>query len=99
MKYLQEKNKYVRLNFLKIEKKRHAIKFLTRSWLLDDKSRCIVQNQLSSFCKKFSYVKIKNRCLFSNRSKGVIRSEKMSRIKFRELISLGLLPNYKKAVW
>lgn len=47
----------------------------------------------------FSKVQIKNRCVLSNRGKAVSRSFGVSRIKMRELIHLGVLPGYKKAVW
>lgn len=99
MKYLKEKDKRIRSNFLKIEKHRQAIKFLKSSPLLDNEHKTLVGVKLHYLCKKHSFVKIKNRCILSNRSKSILRRLSISRIKFREFVSLGLLPSYKKAIW
>jgi ribosomal protein S14 len=46
-----------------------------------------------------SFTKIRNRCVFSGRSKGVYRFCKLSRIAFRSLASGGFLAGIKKASW
>mgnify|MGYP003852556457 CR=1 FL=1 len=43
--------------------------------------------------------RIKNRCLSSNTSRSVSRSFKLSRRSLKNLLSFGLVPGYKKAVW
>lgn len=49
--------------------------------------------------KKKSYLsRIVRRCIFTNRAKSV-RFLKVSRLQARELISFGVVPGYKKAVW
>lgn len=48
--------------------------------------------------KKRILTKYVNRCVLSNRSKS-IRCLKLSRIKARELISFGIIPGFKKAIW
>jgi ribosomal protein S14 len=48
--------------------------------------------------KKSVLSKIVRRCVLTNRSKS-IRSFKVSRIQSKELISFGVIPGYKKAVW
>lgn len=42
--------------------------------------------------------KFVNRCILTNRSKS-LRHLKISRIKARELMSFGIIPGFKKAVW
>jgi ribosomal protein S14 len=49
--------------------------------------------------KKFSKVKIRSRCLLSNRVGGVYKPYSLSRIVLREFIGFGILPGYSKAVW
>lgn len=46
--------------------------------------------------KNSSYIRAKNYCILTGRNKGVYRMFKVSRIKIRELLSVGLLPNYIK---
>lgn len=48
--------------------------------------------------KKSILNKIVRRCILTNRSKSV-RTLKVSRIQAKELISFGVIPGYKKAVW
>jgi small subunit ribosomal protein S14 len=46
-----------------------------------------------------SKVRINRRCVINNRNRGVLRAFGVSRMRFRELISFGLVPGYAKAVW
>lgn len=48
--------------------------------------------------KKNILTKIVRRCVLTNRSKS-IRFLKVSRLQAKELISFGVIPGYKKAVW
>lgn len=48
---------------------------------------------------KSSRTKIFNRCILTNRSRGLLRKYSISRIKMREMLQYGLLPGYSKAVW
>jgi ribosomal protein S14 len=49
--------------------------------------------------KYISKVRITRRCVFNNRSRGVVRSFGISRIYLRELMQFGMIPGYTKAVW
>jgi small subunit ribosomal protein S14 len=40
-----------------------------------------------------------NRCILTNRGRGTLRSFKISRSLFRELLGFGIIPGYKKATW
>lgn len=48
---------------------------------------------------KCSYVKIRNRCIYTGKARGVFRKHKMSRVSFRELCLNGDIPGYRKASW
>jgi small subunit ribosomal protein S14 len=45
------------------------------------------------------YTKIRNRCVYSGKARGVYRRYKMSRVSFRELCLLGEIPGFRKASW
>ncbi len=49
--------------------------------------------------KKINKVKIMSRCILSNRSHGIFRPFNVSRIVLRNMIHLGIVPGYSKAVW
>ena len=48
---------------------------------------------------RISKIQLKNRCILSNRNKGVLSKYSISRIKMLELLRFGLVCGYKKAVW
>lgn len=48
---------------------------------------------------KISLSNLKNRCLLTNRSKGIESKFKMSRIMIRKLISFGLISQLQKSSW
>ena len=57
------------------------------------------------YFKRFNKIKYKtstrmlNKCILSNRNQKTFSSFKLSRIAAKELLSFGLIPGYKKAVW
>jgi len=54
---------------------------------------------LQSIPKNASPVRLHNRCKITGRPKGYLRQFGISRIQFREMASLGLIPGVKKASW
>lgn len=101
MKALYIKDKKRRQAFLKQEKKYKTLKFLVQKIELDNMTRLLLMQKLAKLSKKsnFSRTKIKNRCSITFRGRSIIRTFKLSRIRLRELLSLGLVPGYKKAAW
>jgi len=53
----------------------------------------------SIFQKKIFISKLKNRCIFSNKSRSVFVKYRLSRIFFRDFALLGKLTNVKKQSW
>ena len=48
---------------------------------------------------KHSYIKIRNRCVYTGKARGVYRKYKMSRVTFRELCINGDIPGFRKGSW
>lgn len=54
---------------------------------------------LQKLPKNASKIRLHNRCQLTGRPKGYIRQFGISRISFREMASIGLIPGVKKASW
>lgn len=48
---------------------------------------------------KYSSTRIRNRCVYTGKSRGVLSRYKMSRISFRELCLNGGIPGFRKSSW
>ena len=55
--------------------------------------------ELQKLPRNSSKVRLHNRCGISGRPKGYMRYFGISRIEFRRMASMGLLPGVKKASW
>jgi ribosomal protein S14 len=92
MKYLVVKDKKKRKNFLKYEKNSIIRKSLISLKL---KKNINNLNQLKVYSKNIKN-SFNNRCVLTGRSKSVYRFVKISRHKFRNLVSSNLLPGFSK---
>jgi small subunit ribosomal protein S14 len=54
---------------------------------------------LQKLPKNASKIRLHNRCQLTGRPRGFIRQFGISRISFREMASIGLIPGVKKASW
>ena len=54
---------------------------------------------LQKLPKNSAAVRMHNRCKLTGRPKGYMRQFGISRVKFREMASAGLIPGIKKASW
>ena len=57
------------------------------------------QHALSKISRNASVSRLRNRCAITGRPRAYMSFFGVSRIKFRELASFGLLPGVKKASW
>jgi len=102
----------LRNKFLKIEHKIRVNKFvfinLMSKLLLSQRLKKIKLHPLvllsftlnrKNKILKNNKTKIIKRCLITNRSRSVYKPFNLSRNIYRELLSFGLVPGYKKAVW
>ena len=107
MLFAKIKDLNLRLKFSKFELKKKIDKYvkinvLTRSFMLkkvQKKRAYILKSLYKDSFTKHSKVKITQRCILTNRSRGVYRSHLISRNIFRDLLQFGIIPGYKKAVW
>lgn len=99
-----KKYKQNRVQFLKIEKKLKVYTFL-KSYILQKKKflysfKKIKLNMLRfPFHNTGSKTKVVNRCMVTNRSRGVLKKFKLNRILLKDMLKVGILPGYKKATW
>lgn len=63
----------------------------------------LLKKKIMFKCLQKKNIRIKNRnvrrCVFTNRSRGVIRTFKLSRSLLRELMGFGFIPGCKKTTW
>lgn len=98
MKSILIKDKLYRKKFFVLEKKKKRLKFLLIQNNLNNLLTIYYKFKLHKL-NKGSITKIKNRCSITNRGRGNLSQFRVSRIKLRELLSLGLIPGYKQAIW
>lgn len=99
MKYLGLKDQKRRKQFFENEKFRILLKYLLQKENLSVKDRILITKKLESLSKDSSITRLRNRCVITNRSRGVLKSFRLSRIQLREMFSLGIVPGFKKSVW
>ncbi len=58
-----------------------------------------IQFQLQQLPRNSSPTRLKNRCAVTGRPRAYMRKFGLSRITFREMASLGLLPGVRKSSW
>ena len=104
---LSAKTKDIKLRqqFFLLEKKTKINKFLSYNLLaspnktISNKAFITFQLLKAKTLKKVSKIKFNNRCISSNRSRGVVRSHSLSRIVMRDLLQFGIIPGFRKSVW
>ena len=87
-----------RKSFFNQEKSRKVNKFVFIN-LLAKKKNSIKIFQFKNSKRLSSKVKIKNRCIYTNRNKGVSKYFSLSRISQKDFMQLGLVPGFIKSVW
>lgn len=94
------KSRYFRDRNLRLYSKFNEIKVNTLRSLLEDKvlSPSIRHKIFIKLTNKYQWAslnKSSNRCMITNRGRGVFRLTKMSRHQFRKMASQGLLPGVR----
>jgi ribosomal protein S14 len=91
--------------FLQVEKQKLLHKFLLVNLMntpLYTKSKNVF---FYKYFKKLNGIKYKmstrvlNKCILSNRNRKTLSNFRLSRLASKDLLSFGLIPGYKKAVW
>lgn len=100
---LMKLNKYIfkdyqlRKNYYKLESFLLILKALTLFKKFEIVDRDHFFHLFNSFTLKFT--RIRNRCLYTGRARGILSEFKMSRIQFRRLADNGKIPGIRRASW
>jgi small subunit ribosomal protein S14 len=78
---------------------RKALKEKIRDPKTQDEERYASQLKLQDLPRNSAPIRIRNRCQFTGRARGVYRRFGLSRITFREFAHRGVLPGVRKASW
>jgi ribosomal protein S14 len=99
MKYIKVKNAKLRLLINTREKLSLIYKLLSNYFVVTNKDKTLqILKKKYRFSNK-SKVHLNNICIVTNRSKAINKNFKCSRFVLRNMMSFGLIPGYKKAVW
>jgi small subunit ribosomal protein S14 len=85
--------------FLKNEQKRVEYKSFLKNSSISQLEKREFLKKLNKLSRNSSKVRIRNRCILTGRGRGVYSKYRLSRIRFRELASQGLIPGVIKANW
>ena len=79
--------------------KRKKLKEMIKNKKITVEERLQIQFKLNEMPRSSSWVRYRNRCELTGRTRGVYRKFGLSRIKLRELSMLGSLPGVVKSSW
>jgi small subunit ribosomal protein S14 len=79
--------------------KRQALKAKAADLMLSEEERQEARIALNKMPRDSSVIRLRNRCQLTGRPRGYLRRFKLSRLTFREMASMGLLPGITKASW
>lgn len=99
IKYLNYKDKIRRQKFLFFETERLRLKSILYNRRLPSHFRLFYSFKLSALPKDASQVRIKNRCLITNRGQSVYRLFHLSRITLKDFVALNRIPGIRKSSW
>jgi len=79
--------------------KRQELKAIVRDMNKNIEERLAAVDELNKLPKNSSPTRLRNRCQFTGRARGVLSKFKLSRLCFREMALQGLIPGIVKASW
>ena len=79
--------------------KRQELKKTAADFNLSEEERNVARMALDKMSPNSSPVRLRNRCQLTGRPRGYLRKFKLSRLCFREMASMGLIPGVTKASW
>ncbi len=78
---------------------RKELKEKVRSPKTSDEDRYLAQIKLQQLPKNSAPSRVRSRCQFTGRPRGVFKRFALSRITFREFAHRGVIPGVRKASW
>lgn len=94
-----QRDKKRRILFLNYELKRLELRSIIQDLKNSKDVRYKTLRELNNLPRNSSKIRIKNRCILTGRGHSVLRFCSLSRLKFRELASQGLLMGITKSSW
>jgi small subunit ribosomal protein S14 len=79
--------------------KRQELKKTASDMNISEEERSHARLELNKMSPNSSPVRLRNRCQLTGRSRGYLRKFKVSRLCFRELALMGMIPGVTKASW
>lgn len=79
--------------------KRQGLKKKALDMNLSDQEREDARTALNKMPRDSSPIRLRNRCQLTGRPRGYLRKFKLSRLTFREMASIGLIPGVTKSSW
>lgn len=79
--------------------KRQQLKSIILDQSKSEEEREIAKTALNKMPKNSSPVRLRSRCQFTGRARGVLKKYKLSRLCFREMANSGLIPGVVKSSW
>jgi small subunit ribosomal protein S14 len=99
MKYLNQKDNIRRNLYLKIECEYIRIKALSLNRTLPKTVRFFFLMRLHRMFKNMSKVRIKNRCIITNRAQSIYRDFRINRSTLKEFTGSDFLVGVRKSSW
>ena len=99
MAQCNQKDKQRRFQTAKDELKRRQYKLIIQNQSIPPEIRAQAVMLLNKLARQGSLVRVRNRCVLTGRSRGILRKWRLSRIQFRELASQGQLLGVSKSSW
>ena len=79
--------------------KRQKLKAIVFDLNSSEEKRLLAQHSLNKLPRNSSPVRLRNRCQLTGRARGFLRKFKLSRLCFREMANMGLIPGVTKSSW
>jgi small subunit ribosomal protein S14 len=79
--------------------KRQDLKKRATDINLSEEERQQARTALNKMPRNSCIVRLRNRCQLTGRARGYLRKFRLSRLTFREMASMGLIPGITKSSW
>ena len=99
MKYMLLKDKRRRILSASYEFRRQWLRALYQNQSLSADFRNYIYSQISKLPRDISPIRLRNRCVLTNRPRAIYRRFGLSRLMFRKYIWQGKLVGIRKASW
>lgn len=79
--------------------KRQQLKKTSQDLSLTEDERQLARLALNKMPRDSNIIRVRNRCAMTGRCRGYLRKFKVSRLTFREMANMGMIPGVTKSSW